>query len=258
MSNALQFIIFLAAGWVNRQQQDLIDYLKEENKVLREQLGGRRLHLTDDQRRRLALKGQALGRAILAQVAGIVTPDTILRWYQKLIARKYDGSSKRGPGRPRTEQELAALVVRIARENPTWGYTRLRGAMRHLGHELGRSTIRRLLKEHGITPAPERGSRMPWKTFLKAHWPALAAADFFNVEVLTISGLVRYWVLFVIALETRRVEIVGISPAPDAAWMQQLGRNLTDPGEGFLSGKGQVILDHDPETGEACSRNSTE
>ena len=109
-----------------------------------------------------------------------------------LIARKYDGSKKRNPGRPSTPQDIAAIVVRMAEENPRWGYTRLRDALAHLGHEIGRNTVKRILQEHGITPAPERGKRTPWKTFLAAHWDALAAAGFFTVEVLTLHGLVRY------------------------------------------------------------------
>ena len=130
------------------------------------------------QRRRLAVKGKALGRKVLGEVAGIVTPDTILGWYRKLVARKYDGSKKRGPGRPQTKPDLAALIVKMATENPRWGYTRLRGALHHLGHEIGRDTIKRILNDHGIEPAPERGRKTPWKTFLAAHWDAIAAADF--------------------------------------------------------------------------------
>ena len=126
MPDALRFLILTAAGWVNRHQEDVIDYLREENRVLREQLGPRPLRLTDAQRRRLAVRGQKLGRRILAQVAGIVTPDTILRWYRRLIARKYDGSARRRRGRPITPREVADLVVRMAVENPPWGYTRIR------------------------------------------------------------------------------------------------------------------------------------
>ena len=95
MPHALHFLIFTAAGWLNRRQEDLIDYLREENRVLREQLGGRPLRLTDAQRRRLAIRGQKLGRRVLSRVAGSVTPDTILRWYRRLIAQKYDGSARR-------------------------------------------------------------------------------------------------------------------------------------------------------------------
>ena len=158
----LQFLLLTFGGWVNRHQSNAIDYLMEENRILRQQLGKRRLRLTDTQRCRLAAKGRLLGRKVLAEVAGIVTPDTILRWYRELIARKYDGSKKRRVGRPHTEQDVAALVVRMARENPTWGYTRIRDQLHHLGHELGRSTVMRILREHGVTPSPERRKRPSW------------------------------------------------------------------------------------------------
>ena len=211
----LAFFLLLLSGWVNRHQQAVIDYLLEENRVLRAVNGSRRLRLTDDQRRRLAVKGQVLGRRHLAAVAGIVTPDTILRWYRRLVAKKYDGSKRRRPGRPTTQPDIAALVVRMANENPTWGYTRIRGGLNHLGHDVARNTIKAILKDHGVEPAPERGTRTPWKTFLVAHWDGLAAADFFTVEVLTLTGLVRYVVLFVMKLKTRTVEIAGITRLPD-------------------------------------------
>ncbi len=243
---ALRFLLLVFSGWVNRQQGDVIDYLLAENRVLREQLGGRRLRLTDDQRRRLAVKGKVLGRKILNQVAGIVTPDTILRWYRQLVATKYDGSKKRERGRPSTKEELVELVVTMANANPSWGYTRIRGALAHVGHDLGRNTIKRILAEHGIEPAPERRRGTPWKTFLQAHWEAIAAADFFTIEVLTMRGLVRYYVFFVIELRTRRVEIAGITSNPDGQWMQQIGRNLTDAVDGFLLSKRYLIVDRDP------------
>ena len=168
------------------------------------------------------VKGQALGRRRLADVAGIVTPDTILRWYRLLVAKKYDGSAKRRPGRPSTKPDIAALVVRLANENPTWGYTRIRGGLQHLGHDVARNTIKAILKNHGIEPAPERGTKTPWKTFLAAHWDGLAAADFFTVEVLTWRGLVRYVVFFVMKLKTRTVEIAGITSQPHEPWMTQI------------------------------------
>jgi hypothetical protein len=207
MPPTLQFLIQLAAGWVNRHQQDVIEYVKEENRVLREQLGERRLNLTDDQRRRLAVKGKALGGRLLKELGCIVTPDTILRWYRTLIARKYDGSQRRSPGRPRIDSEIADLVVRIATENPRFGYTRIRDAVNGLGHEVGRNTVKRILADHGIEPAPERGSRTQWRAFLLAHWDVVAGADFFTAEVLTLRGLVRYHVFFVIELKTRCVEM---------------------------------------------------
>jgi len=242
----LAFVVLLFAGWVNRQQQAVIDYLLEENRVLRAALGSRRLRLTNDQRRRLAVKGKVLGRRRLAGIAGIVTPDTILRWYRTLVAKKYDGSHARRPGRPSTKADLAALVVRMAQENPTWGYTRIRGGLKGLGRDVARNTIKAILKDHGIESAPERGANMPWKTFLAAHWDGLAAADFFTVEVLTLRGLVRYVVFFVMKLKTRSVAIAGITRQPDETWLTQVARNLTAAGDGFLHGIQHVILDRDP------------
>jgi transposase InsO family protein len=233
------------SGWVNRHQQAIIDYLLEENRVLRTVNGSRRSRLTDDQRR-LAVKGHVLGRRHLAAVAGIVTPDTILRWYRRLVAHKYDGAKSRRPGRPTTKPDIAALVVRMANENPTWGYTRIRGGLMNLGHDLARNTIKAILKDHGIAPAPERRTTTPWKTFLAAHWDELAAADFFTVEVMTMAGLVRYVVLFVMKLKTRTVEIAGITSQPHGNWMTQVARNLTDAEDGVLRGVHYLILDRDP------------
>ncbi len=115
--------------------------------------------------------------------------------------------------------------MRMASENPTWGYTRIRGALYNLGHEVGRNTIKRILIENGIDPAPLRSRGMSWETFLKAHWGVIAPTDFFSVEVLTRFGLIRYFILFVIDLQTRRVEIAGIVQQPNGQWMQQVARN---------------------------------
>ena len=148
---------------------------------MREQLGNKRIRFTDEQRRRLAVKAKALGTKILRELGCIVTPDTILRWYRELIAMKYDGSEHRRPGRPNKPDELRELVITMARENPGWGYTRIRDALGNLGHEMARNTIKAILKEHGVEPAPERSKRTSWKTFLRAHWDAIAACDFFTV-----------------------------------------------------------------------------
>ena len=247
MSTApLQFLLMTFAGWVNRRQLAMIDYLKEENRVLRQQVGDRKPRFTDEQRRRLAVKGRVLGRRVLGELAGLVTPDTILRWYRELIASKYDGSARRGPGRPRRASSLRELVVRFGSENPTWGYTRIRDVLGSLGHVLARNTVKRILLEHGLEPAPSRGRRMAWNTFLKAHLGAIAATDFFTVEALTLIGVVRYFVLFVIDIETRRVQIAGIVHQPHGAWMKQIARNLTDSFDGFLQGKRYLIHDRDP------------
>lgn len=176
----------------------------------------------------------------------IVTPDTLLRWYRNLVARKYDGSSRRAVGRPSTAVEIQQIVVKMASENPGRGYTRIRGALYNVGHEIGRNTIRRILADNGIDPAPERGKRMSWETFLRSHWGVIAATDFFSVEVLTARGLIRYLVLFVIDLKTRRIEVSVIVRKPAGAWMEQAARNLTDAGDGFLRDSVFLIHDRDP------------
>ena len=142
-------------------------------------------------------------------------------------------------------QAITELTVRMARENPRWGHTRIQGALKNVGHRVGRTTIANILKANGIDPAPERGKRTTWSQFLKAHWDVLAAADFFTVEVWCPRGLITFYVFFAIELATRRIDIVGITPGPNEAWMLQAGRNLTDTVDGFLAGKQFLILDRD-------------
>jgi putative transposase len=238
----LRLLLVTLAGWVNRHQQQVIEYLVEENGVLRKQLKGRRVRLTDDQRRRLAAKGQPLGRRILRQVASIVTPDTILRWHRQLIAQKWTFAPKR-PGRPGTMKEIASLIVRMATDNPAWGYSRIQGALKNLDHHVARSTVATVLKDNGIPPAPGRPSS--WHTFLRAHWGAIAGADFFTTEVWTARGLVTYYTLFVLDLETRQVLMVGSTPNPDAGFMAQAARRLTDAVDGFLASHRVLICDRD-------------
>src|SRR6266850_3624201 len=214
----IHFLLFLLIGWVSRQQQEAIDYLKAENRALLEQLGGKRPRFAEAQRRRLARKAKPLGRRRLREVSTIVTPDTLLRWYRELVAQKYDGSAARGPGRPRIAGEIQRWILEMASDNPRWGYTRIQGALANLRFTVGRNTIKRVLAENGIDPAGRRPMR--WRTFLKAHWGAIAATDFFTIEGITWRGLVRYFVLFVIDLKTRQVEIAGITASPDGAWMR--------------------------------------
>ena len=183
-----RFLLITVSGWMNQRQLQVIDYLREENRVLREQLGGRRLRLSDDERRRLASKAKLLGRRLLAEVATIVTPETLLAWHRKLIVQKYDGSRHRRPGRPRTAKDTEALVVRMAQENRDWGYERIQGALSNLGHTVGRTTIADILRRHGIEPAPQRRRKTTWKEFLSRHWELIVAADFFTVEVWTRRG----------------------------------------------------------------------
>ena len=186
-----------------------------------------------------------MGRKVLAEVATIVTPETLLAWHRKLIAQKYDGSVRRAPGRPRTAAEIETLVVRIA-ENRDWGYRRIEGALSNLGHELARSTIAQILERHGLEPAPQRSQKTTWKEFLSRHWELIVATDFFTVEVWTRRGLQRFIVLFFIDLATRKVEIAGIAQAANGLWMSQIARNLTDSEDGILTGKRYLIHDRDP------------
>ena len=243
--NPLSLLLLCIAGWMNRNQQVIIEYLQEEVRVLKEQLG-RRPRFNDDQRRRLAVKGKFLGKKNLLRFVSIVSPDTILGWHRRLIARKYDSSQKRKPGRPVTAVDTRELILKMARENRSWGYTRLQGALANLRHEIGRGTIAKVLKEAGLDPSPDRRKGMTWKEFLRIHGNTLAATDFFTVEVWTPLGLVRYHVLFVIRLMTREVCIAGIIPEPGETWMLQMARNLTDACDGFL--RGAKFLIHDRST----------
>ena len=143
----------------------------------------------------------------------------------------------------------------MAFENPQWSYTRIRGALSNLGHEIVRTTVKRILHDHGIDPAPERSRRIPWKTFLQAHWESLAVCDLFTVEVLTLAGLRRYLVFFVIELQSRRVTIAGIHPQPYGAWMEQMARNLTDPVDGCLRSARYLIHDRDRSTRGSLARS---
>ncbi len=237
-------VLMCLAGLMNREQHMVIDYLQEENKILKEHLSGKRIRYTDKQRRRLALKAKELGRKILGQIDTLVTPDTLLAWHRKLIAKKYDGSTKRGSGRPRIMQEIEALIVGMARDNPNWGYLRIVGALQNVGHKVARTTIANVLMRHGLEPAPER--KTTWKQFLEMHWDVLTATDFLTVEVWKPVGLVRFYVLFVIDIATREIHIAGISSGPNGDCMAQIARNLTDCCDGFLLDKRYLIHDRDP------------
>ena len=242
----LHVLIAMVAGWIQRHQQQVITYLQEENRILKAH-GGRRLCLTDTERRRLAALAHPLGRTRLQEVATIATPETLLRWYRRLIAQKFDGSAcRQSVGRPRVAEEIEHLVVRMAEENPTWGYRRIQGALANLGHRIDAITVRNILHRHHLEPAPQRRKTgMSWPQFLKIHWDVLAATDFFTVELATWHGLVTYDVLVVMELSTRRVPVAGITPHPTDAFMTQCARQLTDPWEGFHLGKRYLMHDRD-------------
>src|SRR6516162_782364 len=241
-----RLLLISLAGWLNQQQQDVIDYLQEENRVLRKQLGGKRLRFSDDQRLRLAVRAKKLGWRMLHDLTTIVTPATLLAWHRKLIARKYDGSNQRGLGRPCTRDEIERLVVRMATENRDWGYRRIQGALANLGHEVARGTIANILREHGMEPAPQRERQTTWKEFLCRHRDVMVAADFFTIEAWTRKGLTRFLMLFLIDLSSRRVQIAAVTRDGKGLWMSQVARNLSDAAEGSLIGKRYLIHDRDP------------
>src|SRR5215469_7728213 len=198
-----RLLLISLAGWLNQSQHEVIEYLQEENRVLREQLGGKGRRFNDDWRRRLAVRAKKLSWRMLHEVSTLVTPATLLAWQRRLIAEKDDSSKRRGPGRPRTKDEIQQLVVRMATENRDWGSRRIQGALANLGHEVRRGTIANILKQHGLEPAPERERKTTWKEFLCRHREVIVAADFFTIEAWTPRGLTRFIVPFLVASKNR-------------------------------------------------------
>jgi hypothetical protein len=206
-------LLICLAGWINRRQQETIEYLQTENQILQQKLGKKRIDLNHAQRRLLAIKGKVLGRKALREIGPLFTPDTLLRVYRELVAQKWDYSTQRKtPGRPRTGEEVIGLVIQIAQENLTWGYDRIQGALANLGHKFSPSTIQNILKEHGIEPAPRRRKNTTWKAFLTRHWEVLAAMDFTTLEVWTQQGLQTFYLLFVLEQSTRKVTAGRLYP----------------------------------------------
>ena len=245
-----QLALAILSGWVHQRQQQIIEFQDSMIISLMQSQGKKRILLTDDQRRLLAVKGKALGRKTLRELTTIVTPDTILRWHRELVAKKWDHSDKRksAVGRPRIRQVIVDLILRFAKQNPSWGYDRIQGGLANLGYHICDTTVGNVLKAHGIEPAPDRQRQTTWATFLKAHWDVLAAIDFTTIEVWTRGGLVTYYLLFVMELKTRRVHFAGCTPNPDQAWMKVNARNLTDSFDGFLLGKRYLLMDRESAT----------
>jgi len=184
----------------------------------------------------------------LEQIASIVTPETILRWHRELVARKFDTSKSRVArvaGRPPADEATVELVLRLARENPTWGYLRIAGAIDALGSSISHQTVKNILEEHGIDPAPDRKGKTNWPEFIKSHAECLLATDFFTTEVWTAFGLVTYYCLFFIHVGSRKVYIAGITRNPNDAWMRQAARNLTSGGCELLAKSRYLIRDRD-------------
>ena len=180
-------ILAYITGTVDQELLVRNEYLAAENRILRAQIKGRLL-LSDAEKKTLADIGYRVGRKVLGDVANTAKPDTILGWYRRLIARKFDGSkARRYPGRPRVDREIEDLVVRMAKENTDWGYDRIVGTLANLSYTVSDETVGNILRRYGIPPAPERKRNTTWRDFIKAHMAVLAGTDFFTVEVLTLS-----------------------------------------------------------------------
>jgi putative transposase len=238
-------LLAYVTGSVDEELLRRIEYLATENRILRQQIPGR-IRLTDPERISLAQAAKGLGRKALAEVVQIVRPETILGWHRRLVDKKFDGSQHRGPVTPgATDPEVEELVLRLARQNRSWGYRRIAGALRNLGHQISHQTVANLLKRHGIAPAPDRTRTTNWPEFIRSHLEVLAAVDFFTVEVWTAAGLTTYYVLTVMRLASRQVCVAGMTTSPERRWMEQVARNLTFDGEGFLSGCRYLLHDRD-------------
>src|SRR6516165_9534414 len=189
-------LLAYVTGMVDQELLLRNEYLAAENRMLRGQIKGRML-LSEEEKATLAEIAHRLGRKALEEVACTAQPDTILGWYRRLIAKKFDGSRfRQRVGRPRIAEEIERLVVRMAKENPSWGYDRIVGALANLGHRLSDQTVGNVLRRHGLPPAPKRKQTVSWKDFIRSHRDVLVGMHFFTAEVLTLKARVagpHYW-----------------------------------------------------------------
>ena len=207
----------------------------------------KRILLTNSQRMRVAAKTKRLSRKMLEQCTELFTPDTVMRWYRKLIAEKYGGSQNRTyAGQPPILQEVVDLVIRLKQENPRWGYKKIRDQICYLGFTICKSSVKNILIEYGHDPKPDLTVRSTWHEFIRSHWDVLTACDFFTVELFVGRRVVRCTLFFVMELATRRVFFTPVKLQPDGKYMRQVMRILTDSEDGFLYGKPYLIHDRDP------------
>ncbi len=235
----------LVSGHVEEELLIRNEYPAAENKILKSKLK-KPMSFNDSERIQLAKIGKRMGIKALKEISCIVKPETILKWFRKLVAKKFDGSSYRKTfGRPPISIELEKLIIRFAEENPGWGYDRISGALSNLGYKVSDRTVGNVLKRNGIPPAPDRDQDTTWATFIKKHQYVLAACDFFTTEVITPVGLITYYVLFFIHIGSRKVYIAGMTPHPNEEWTKQIARNITMADWGFLSKCKYLIHDRD-------------
>jgi hypothetical protein len=209
--------LLVLRGRRDRSKDPEILVLRHQLAVLRRQIA--RPRFEPDDRAILTALARAVGRDRWSNF--IVTPATILRWHRQLVARRWTYPHR--PCRPSTAAETRALILRLARENPTWGYRRIQGELTGLGITIAASTVWATLNKHRIDPAPGRRAES-WTTFLRSQASGIVASDFFCVDTLMLR---RYYVLFFIELDTRRVHLAGTTTNPNRAWTAQAARNLT-------------------------------
>ena len=242
-------LVTYLAYCIDKELYKAIDYLREQVRVLVEQQEkhNKRILLTNSQRMRVAAKAKRLSRKMLEQCTVLFTPDTVLGWFRKLIAEKYDGSENRKTvGRPRITEEIVNLVIQFKKENPRWGYQKITDQIVYLGYKISKSTVKNILIENGYDPEPDLTVKSTWHEFIKSHWEVLTACDFFTVELLVGRKLIRCTIFFVIELSTRKVFFAPIKLQPDGDYMKQIARILTDYENGFLNSKKYLIHDRDP------------
>jgi len=233
---------------INKELYKAIEYLKAQVEVLIEQQEkqNKRILLTKRQRIKIAAKAKQLSRKMLEQCTVLFTADTVMRWYNRLIAQKYDGSKNRNKvGRPQITHKIVNLAIKFKKENPRWGYQKITDQIVYLGYEISKSTVKNILIENGFNPEPDLTIRSTWHEFIRSHWDVLAACDFFTVELLVGRRLIRCTVFFVIELASRKVYFAPIKLQPDGQYMKQVARTLTGY-NGFLRGKRYLIHDRDP------------
>ena len=233
---------------IDKELYKAIDYLKTQVEVLIEQQEkqNKRILQTNKQSMRFAAKEKRLSRKMLEKCTVLFTVDTVLGWYNKLIAQKYDGTQNRGKvGRPQITPEIIKLVIRLKKENLRWGYQKITDQIVYLGYKISKTSVKNILIENGYNPEPDLTVSSTWHEFIKSHWDVLSACDFFTIELLVGRKLVRCTLFFVIEFSTRKVFFAPIMLQPNGKYMKQAARTLTDFG-GFLRGKRYLIHDRDP------------